>query len=118
MPLKDINARRAYDRMRGKKRKAAGYVAPSIQENIERVNTLKATIPCKDCGQKFPPVCMDFDHLRDKFKQVSTLVYSGVDWEVIADEIAKCEIVCANCHRIRTQLRKVKSRKEAAPYGE
>jgi len=57
--------------------------------------------PCVDCGESDPGV-LDFDHLRDKKADVSTLVQSGVSWESLANEIAKCEVRCANCHRRRT----------------
>ena len=57
--------------------------------------------PCVDCGESDPGV-LDFDHLRDKKANISTLVQSGVSWESLAHEIAKCEVRCANCHRRRT----------------
>ena len=57
--------------------------------------------PCVDCGESDPGV-LDFDHLRDKKANISTLVQSGVSWQSLADEIAKCEVRCANCHRRRT----------------
>jgi len=57
--------------------------------------------PCVDCGESDPGV-LDFDHLRDKKADVSTLVQSGVSWESLAHEIAKCEVRCANCYRRRT----------------
>ena len=47
---------------------------------------------------------MDFDH-RDpsaKTMQVSDLVGKSKSWSRIAEEIAKCDLVCANCHRIRS----------------
>lgn len=63
--------------------------------------------PCLDCGNKFPFCCMDFDH-RDgtsKSKNVAALVGEGYSKDTILKEIAKCDLVCANCHRIRTQSR-------------
>jgi hypothetical protein len=47
---------------------------------------------------------MDFDHVgEDKTANVCRLMNHG--WQTILAEIAKCELVCANCHRIRTQKR-------------
>lgn len=104
MPYKDP----AKEKERQRLRRERGYKAPGVTRNVERVTTLKSITPCKDCQHKFPAVCMDFDHLHSKTNQVSTLAWSGVDWSVVQEEIDKCEIVCSNCHRIRTSVR---------PYG-
>src|SRR5712664_4689438 len=62
------------------------------------VNFLKAA-PCQDCGNTFPPECMDFDHVRgDKTTEVSALL-GFASLERLQLEIAKCDLVCANCHR-------------------
>lgn len=58
---------------------------------------------CKDCGISDNRV-LEFDHLRDKRKDVTALV-GLVSWEEVLKEIDKCEIVCCNCHRIRTLQR-------------
>ena len=49
---------------------------------------------------------MTFDHLPGTIKrsEISTLLYSGY-WMILLDEIAKCELVCANCHAVRTFVR-------------
>lgn len=62
-------------------------------------------VPCADCGHKFPTECMDFDHVRGekKFNVCQEGIWCGV--EKLLEEIAKCDIVCANCHRIRTKAR-------------
>jgi len=61
---------------------------------------------CTDCGLFVTEdnACMfDFDHLSDKTRNVSQMVtYSDARFET---EIAKCELVCANCHRLRTSTR-------------
>ncbi len=47
---------------------------------------------------------LEFDHLRDKaFAIGASLPYRN--WEAILAEIAKCDVVCANCHRRRTARR-------------
>jgi hypothetical protein len=60
-------------------------------------------VPCMDCGVKYPPFVMDFDHRDPSQKEfsVASLVTSG-PLEKIVKEIEKCDVVCANCHRIRT----------------
>jgi hypothetical protein len=64
------------------------------------------SVPCADCGGSFPPECMDFDHISDdKFRKVSWMMSSRID--KLMAEVDKCEIVCSNCHRIRTKKRMV-----------
>ena len=63
------------------------------------------SVPCSDCGGVFDPCAMDFDHVRDRKKgTISEMVYSSTTAALLA-EIAKCDVVCANCHRARTQRR-------------
>lgn len=64
----------------------------------------KSTHSCVDCSL-IDPVVMEFDHLSDKESDVSKMVIRGLSWERIQKEIAKCEMVCANCHRRRTHSR-------------
>ena len=70
------------------------------------VDTFK-DIPCTDCGIKYPPYVMDFDHLPqfEKYFPIGVLVNKRLSKETILEEIRKCEIVCANCHRERTRVR-------------
>jgi hypothetical protein len=63
--------------------------------------------PCMDCGLRFPPCAMDFDH-RDpgsKRAAVSRLIGRAGTTRIL-DEVAACDIVCANCHRLRTFRRR------------
>lgn len=72
---------------------------------VEYVSALKSQ-PCSDCHLTYPDVCMDFDHvLPGKAADVSALVARGSTLSRIAKEIALCELVCSNCHRIRTHQR-------------
>lgn len=59
--------------------------------------------PCADCGGRFPPYVMDFDHKDPTQKEFTIAAYlNRVSLERLMAEVAKCDIVCANCHRIRT----------------
>jgi len=66
---------------------------------------------CIDCGKKLPACALDFDHVgTDKISGVSAMVTNNYSLEKIILEIAKCEVVCANCHRYRTHGRRTQSR--------
>jgi len=74
-----------------------------VTENrIKYVELLKNSC-CSKCGFN-NPVALEFDHKDgvDKILGVGKMVSSGYRWETIIEEIKKCELVCANCHRIRT----------------
>jgi hypothetical protein len=59
--------------------------------------------PCKDCGGSFPPYVMDFDHTRGiKRFDISQAIGSGKSDAKILKEIKKCDVICSNCHRIRS----------------
>lgn len=69
---------------------------------------LKENSPCMDCKVQYPYYVMDFDHVRGrKHKNVMELVPT-LSKKKIDEELAKCEIVCSNCHRVRTHMRKIK----------
>jgi len=71
----------------------------------EWFDSLKAG-PCSDCGVSYPPCVMQWDHVRgDKHRNVGEMMFSA-SRDRILKEIAKCDLVCANCHAIRTQSRR------------
>jgi L-lysine 2,3-aminomutase len=77
------------------------------QQYKKRLAEIKQTSGCADCGEK-NHIVLDFDHLRDKKYNVSRMIHDGFSWKAILKEIKKCEVVCANCHRIRTHNRLTK----------
>lgn len=110
-------ARRAYDQKRYwaniEKSRAHGraqyrkYKLARLHSQVQRrfmIQSIKSQ-PCMDCKKTYSVVCMDFDHVRGekKFDLSHSLSYPI---ETILKEIEKCDIVCANCHRIRTEARK------------
>lgn len=63
--------------------------------------------PCLDCGGSFAPCAMDFDHRDPSGKRAAvTRMIGRAGTARILDEVAKCDIVCANCHRLRTFARR------------
>ena len=60
--------------------------------------------PCVDCGNADPRV-LEFDHRDPELKvtNVSSLTEGDHKWSTVYEEIVKCDVRCANCHRIRTQ---------------
>jgi hypothetical protein len=71
------------------------------------VQRLKEESPCTDCKNFFPHYVMQWDHLSDKLYDVSRAVQDGLSIKTIEAEIAKCELVCANCHCVRTHNRRM-----------
>lgn len=62
-------------------------------------------LPCMDCGGRYPSECMEFDHRDPSRKKFNISLHSGYSVKQFATEIAKCDLVCANCHRVRTRSR-------------
>lgn len=79
------------------------------RNNVQRgllkdfIKSTLITSKCKDCGNKDWRV-LEFDHLPNfkKRNDISYMVKGGYSLESIKDEISKCEVVCRNCHCIRT----------------
>jgi hypothetical protein len=90
------------------------YYAAHRDEEHERVRVRQAATldflrdlrgrPCQDCGGTFPWWLMDFDHRdpRDKKFSISAGRVLLKPRGALLEEIAKCDIVCANCHAVRT----------------
>lgn len=62
------------------------------------------THPCVDCGITDIRL-LEFDHLGDKEFNIGTAIASAGNWLRIEKEIAKCEVRCANCHKLKTYER-------------
>jgi len=77
-------------------KKAREWLRAKLQE-------LKA-IPCADCGIQYPTWVMQFDHVRG-VKSFEVANARNMNLDLLLAEVAKCEIVCANCHAQRTYQR-------------
>jgi hypothetical protein len=75
--------------------------------NHEKMWSLLIASECHDCNTKDARV-LEFDHRpgsEKKFNVAKAISGSTRSWKTIKKEIDKCDIVCANCHRIRTMER-------------
>lgn len=104
--MRDYYARNPQQRVKNRELVALGK-NPRKRSKQALVNRLKAA-PCTDCKRFFHPCAMDFDHLdpTQKTAAISQLIIRSCSDEKILEEIQKCELVCATCHRIRTYIRR------------
>ena len=73
-------------------------------------NYLKGN-PCVDCGEA-DTIVLEFDHVAGKDFNISDATRKGVSMKRLKDEIAKCEVRCANCHRKKTYERNGSTHKD------
>lgn len=71
--------------------------------------------PCLDCGKSYPSCCMDFDHRDPSQKKFNVGCMNYGSTRKLLAEAAKCDVVCANCHRIRECQRYRHERKSTNP---
>ncbi len=77
-------------------------ISRANDENKRKLYTYLSSHPCVDCGQT-DIRCLEFDHVRgNKTTTISDLIQRAAPWSAIEAEIAKCEVRCANCHRLKT----------------
>ncbi len=97
------------------KHRLAERLPPSWQQRIEMQDandSVKLARGCADCGWSKWARGLDWDHVRGpKVSTIAIMIGRRDSWQAIEEEMAKCEVVCANCHRIRTHER----RAEPAP---
>jgi hypothetical protein len=115
MPLKDPLKRKQYHSQYMR----TVWYPKNKQVHIARVRRLKLKVQiflvdykraqtCKDCGISGArnPEILDFDHIGTKKFEIGSWAKSALSIESVEKEIKKCEVVCANCHRIRTTRRR------------
>jgi hypothetical protein len=84
--------------------------APRVRDTPRRV-AFRAWLdrtkdqPCADCDGRFPPAAMDFDHRDPAAKTCGVTKMAHYSVARVLAEIAKCDLVCVNCHRLRTHRR-------------
>lgn len=72
-----------------------------IKENRKKLYQYYILNPCVDCNEN-DPIVLESDHRENKKMEISKLVSLGYSWEIIYEELKKCDTRCANCHRRKT----------------
>jgi hypothetical protein len=92
--------------------RSAERLPPSWQKRLELQDfkeNMKMRLGCSDCGWAGWPRGLDWDHARGtKHYGIAFLINERWPIAMIARELSKCDVVCANCHRIRTAVRRQK----------
>jgi hypothetical protein len=103
-------------------RELAARVARSARATAERaaanlafLAAFKVEQGCVDCGYNAHAAALDFDHLPGVAKVRGLSRMHTCSRAVVLREVAKCEVVCANCHRVRTWARKQSSSTAGPP---
>ena len=113
MPYKDENVRKSkrkeYSRKHYEANKEKVKAASKLTKEITRArwNTFKCTLKCTKCGFNHP-AALDFHHEDPKKKEynVHRLISNG-SFDKAMEEVQKCIVLCANCHRIHHYDEKV-----------
>jgi 5-methylcytosine-specific restriction endonuclease McrA len=96
---REYYARTPVQQAKGKERKVA-----RVERNKNYIYEYLLDHSCVDCGEP-DPIVLEFDHLRDKHASVYQIAAEGLALQRVIEEIAKCEVACANCHKRRTSRR-------------
>tara|TARA_R100001015_G_scaffold16792_1_gene8755 strand:- start:320 stop:682 length:363 start_codon:yes stop_codon:yes gene_type:complete len=112
MPYKDAKdqaaaAKRHYEANKQKiKDRSKKKNRENRKRNKEYIAFVKTLYSCVDCGESNPLV-LEFDHVRgEKKSNVSDMGNQSYSLKTIQEEIDKCEVRCANCHRVATYKRR------------
>lgn len=99
--------RRHYEKNKDRiKARARLHTQESAARTREYIQELKQSTPCSDCNINWPYYVMHFDHIgTGKSYNISAAMCGKYSLSSIQAEIQKCELVCANCHAIRTHQR-------------
>lgn len=97
---------RAYQREWRKRHPGASKVASDAYNETRRALIVRAkSRACMDCKRRYPPYVMDLDHRPNEAKLFDMSRATSKGHAAIIAEIAKCDVVCSNCHRERTHER-------------
>ena len=83
------------------RKKIIEQVSQYKKDLAQFIRDYKTNKPCCDCGNIYPYYVLDFHHKYDKKFSISQ-AFRAAGKKQLLEEMAKCDLLCANCHRIRT----------------
>lgn len=98
--------RRKYDKEHYQKHKERYNPIKKVHRKNLRLQNMQFVVDylrlnsCVDCGET-DYIVLEFDHQRDKYKNIAEMIKDN-SLKAIKEEIEKCDVVCANCHKRRT----------------
>ena len=113
MPFKDREERQRYQRRYAPEyyERNKAHLRAQTKERKRRIKAwyvaFKETCKCSECDESHP-AALEFHHIDGKgvfdkslrkYAAISTLVSAGRSPKIIANELMKCQVLCANCHR-------------------
>ena len=96
MPFKLREHKKAYDRQR--------------KEQLQKLLEEMKCQPCADCGVSYPHYVMEFDHVPERGKKKFNVINGNAINTRTLEELAKCDVVCGNCHNTRSYFRRMVAR--------
>jgi len=100
--------RQVYQQRPATKALFAAYSRRRHSAYAARLAAIKLASGCLDCGYRAHPAALHFDHRPGSQKRFNLALGWGRTIQAVEDEMAKCDIVCANCHHVRTAERRAK----------
>lgn len=102
LPIEEFNWR---NKEKGTRRSECKYCHSNFMNNLymdkkQIISDIKQNLKCEKCGES-KPYCLDFHHTDPKKKEgtIAKMISNNYRLNKILDEIKKCRVLCANCHR-------------------
>lgn len=105
-PCKTTQVKARYASNKEHRERVKAYNRERRAANAKRLSDYKLEQGCNDCGYAAHPAALEFDHLPEYEKEFTISAKTSYNWGRLQSEIDKCEVVCANCHAVRTANRR------------
>ncbi len=88
------------------------YWKAKMAENRKWMDAYKLEKGCAECGYRAHAVALDFHHKDSETKAFTIATHRGLRSSRLLAEMDKCEVLCANCHRVHTEMERQRAKHE------